>query len=146
MAHILVMEDNPEHSAMICEVLESVGHKTLVCADGSSAWEELQRGRFDLLVVDIYVKKDGAFTADGGVTLLGRLRSPTNRVADHLRWMLEVPVIAISGGQAIPGGFDPLRQARDLGADALLRKPIKLNEMLEVVAELLRGEVPEVRI
>ena len=146
MAHILVMEDNPEHAAMIVEILESVGHKTLVCADGSSAWEELQRGRYDLLIVDIYVKKDGAFLPDGGVTLLGRVRSPTNRVAEHLRWMVEVPIIAISGGQVIPGGFDPLRQARDLGADALLRKPIKLSDMLEAVAELLRGEVPADRL
>ena len=138
MARILLMEDDVDYASMLAEILEVDAHKTKICASASEAWEELQSTRYDLLITDIYVKKDGAFTADGGVTLLGRVRSPRNMTDPATAWLSDLPVLAITGGQAIPGGFDPLIQARDMGANELMRKPVGMDELRQVVDDLLQ--------
>ena len=137
MARILLMEDDADYAAMIAEVLAVSEHYTKICSNATEAWDELRYNRYDLLITDIYVKRDGAYTADGGVTLLGRVRSPANSIDQNLRWMIDMPILAITGGKAIPGGYDPLKQARDMGANFLMRKPIGLEELTQAVDQLL---------
>ena len=137
MPSILLMEDDPDHSMLMSEVLMSVGHEVTVRSTGSDAWNTLLSTRFDLLISDIYVKVSGAYVSDGGVSLLGKIRMPRPVQDTELVWLKDLPILAISGGITVSGGHDPLRQARDMGANAMLRKPVPIDLLLSTVHELL---------
>jgi DNA-binding response OmpR family regulator len=48
-------------------------------------------------------------------------------------------IIAMSGGGLRRDGMDFLQAARKLGADATLRKPFRVGELLDVVDDVLAG-------
>lgn len=136
MASILLMEDDPDHCMMLTEILQSAGHEVTVRNSGSEAWNTLLSTRFDILISDIFVKVGGNYVSDGGVSLLGKIRMPRPGIDNALAWLKDLPILAISGGIAVRGGHDPLRQARDMGADAMLRKPVPSEVLLETIEEL----------
>jgi CheY-like chemotaxis protein len=49
---ILVVDDDPEASRAIAEMIERLGHHAVLCGNASEAIERLQRGPFDLLLID----------------------------------------------------------------------------------------------
>ncbi len=53
MARILVAEDEPGVREFVDRALTSAGHHVVGVADGIAALEQLQGGRFDLLITDI---------------------------------------------------------------------------------------------
>lgn len=120
MAHILVVDDDPVLRRVITLALEKAGHSVLRCENGRKAIDFLAHDHADLLITDIIMPE-----MDGVETV---------RAARQLA--PELPILAISGG----GSFDPddyLGIARIFGANAVLPKPIRPAELVEMVGLLL---------
>lgn len=69
MAHILVTDDDETTRQMISGVLKKKGYKVSTVADGLAALDAIQKTKFDLVLLDIWMPK---LT---GLGLLGKLQS-----------------------------------------------------------------------
>jgi len=120
MSHILVIDDDPVLRRVITLALEGVGHSVLRCENGRKAIDYLEHGHADLLITDIIMPE-----MDGVETV---------RAARRLQPLL--PILAMSGGGSF-GPADYLGIARAFGATAVLAKPFRPAELVELVASLL---------
>jgi len=125
---VLVVEDNPHVMEMVSYVLKKLALQELAgrvpmevhfAQDGYGALAQLERGRFDLVVTDLYMP------VLDGFQLVQRMKSDARFRA--------VPVVAISGG-----GTEAQVRATDFGVDVYLGKPLKFVQVLETVKQLLR--------
>jgi CheY-like chemotaxis protein len=92
------------------QVVESV--------DGHDAWAKLNQGKFDLLIIDLYMP-----VLDGH-GFIKRVRAS----AEHRH----IPIVAVSAGS------DVRAEALASGADIFLPKPVKLSDIVITVKTLLR--------
>lgn len=121
MARILVVDDIAELRDILRQHLEALGHEVDEACDASAAMARLSAATFDLVITDILMP--GA----DGFELLNALR----------RSHAGLPVIATSGGGRMLDAELALRLSRDLGAFAMLRKPVRRVELLEAVEAAL---------
>jgi len=84
MAHILLVEDSPEVSLSVREILASVGHTVEEAASGTEGLKRLRASKFDLIVSDIWMPEMD------GIVLLKEIRGAGD----------DIPVVVISGGGA----------------------------------------------
>jgi CheY-like chemotaxis protein len=120
MAHILVIDDDPVVRRVVTLALEAAGHSVLRCENGRKAVAYLQHDHADLLITDIVMPE-----MDGVETLRAARQLDPN-----------LPILAISGG----GSFDPkdyLGIAQAFGATAILSKPFRPTELMDLVSQLL---------
>lgn len=115
---ILVVEDTAPLGEMICDNLNSEGYGTELCRDGKQAITRLQKGGFDLVILDIMLP------GCDGFEVLAQLRKQRD----------STPVMVLS---ARSGDDDRIR-GLELQADDYLTKPFNLRELLLRVAALLR--------
>ena len=114
---ILHVEDGPEVSEAVRELLEAEGWRVHVCPRGDEALRELQGGEtFDLLIFDHMLP------GMNGVELTRRAR----RLRGHKR----TPVIMLTASEVE-------REARVAGVDVFLRKPEGVVYIIEAAARLL---------
>jgi DNA-binding NtrC family response regulator len=123
MARILVIDDQPQIRDNCREALEDAGHTVMVAADGREGVKLYQREPVDLVILDLYMPE-----LDGLATIQA-LRAATPRL----------PIIAMSGGGAIGQATNFLDIARALGAVRTFEKPIRLDALLAMVADVLRS-------
>ena len=117
MRRILVVDDDKESRDLLCEVLEANGYAVSAVGDGVAARETLaQDGGQRIIIADIRMPKED------GLQLLRRLRQEKSQ---H-------DIILMSS--FISCAEEKL--ARELGAQALLEKPFRISELLQVVGEL----------
>ena len=117
-AWILVVEDESLLGTLVVDNLRREGYTVELCSDGESAWQRIQQGQLDLVVLDLMLPRMH------GLDVLRELRGSGNRV----------PVLVLSAL-----GRDEQRiQGLQLGADDYLTKPFQLDELLLRVANLLR--------
>ncbi len=121
---ILVVDDDPLISQLVNLWLRQKGFE-VVSADGAaSGLAALERGTFDLMIVDIFMPHMHGFES----VRLFHQRAPG------------VPLIAISGyafAESHSPAPDFLRMALALGATRCLRKPFKPSTLLAVIDECL---------
>jgi DNA-binding response OmpR family regulator len=119
---IFYLEDNERILVLVREVLEFAGWYVKPCNSGLYAWTMLdwEKEHYDLLVLD-----NEAERLDG-LTLTRRVRRMPHRK--------ETPIILISLE-------DIEAEARAAGADAFLRKPYNLIELVETIRRLLPAPV-----
>lgn len=122
MARVLVVEDEPEVQATLCDMLAQGGHETISARTGQAALEDVRNQSYDVLVTDIVMRE-----VDGW-QIIRWLRA--NRPA--------VPVIAISGGARALHPETALNLGKAYGAHRVLTKPVSGHDLLRAVAELLR--------
>ena len=115
---ILYVEDNERLQELVRDVLEFAGWYVKPCNSGAYAWTMLDWGKehYDLLVLD-----NEADRLDG-LTLIRRVRQLPHRK--------ETPIILMSQE-------DLAAEAREAGADAFLRKPHNLIELVDTIRRLL---------
>jgi DNA-binding response OmpR family regulator len=115
---ILYLEDNERILVLVREVLEFAGWYVKPCNSGLYAWTMLgwEKEHYDLLVLD----NEGDRL--DGLTLTRRVRQMSHRK--------ETPIILISLE-------DLAAEAREAGADAFLRKPYNLIELVDTIRRLL---------
>jgi CheY-like chemotaxis protein len=116
MALILVADDDPLIRSTMQKMLTKVGHTVIEAANGVEAEEAFGKGPVDLLITDIIMPDKE------GLMLVRDLR----KRAPGLR------IIAMSGGGR-SGAFTLLEAATQFGADAVLRKPFRVGELIAAV-------------
>ena len=116
-ARILVVDDDEQLAALLVLVLEGEGYPVVVANDGAGAIEHVDRGRIDLVVLDI------SLGADDGRIVLSQIRERD-----------DLPVIIISGQGDTADRVLGLR----LGADDYLPKPFSPVELVARVESVLR--------
>lgn len=128
LAKLLIMEDDVVLGFQLKEAVEEAGHDVDVCTKASDAIELLWHTTYDILVSDMIVKENGKSVPDGGVKLIGWVRSnPKTR---------KLPIIAVTGTLKMPGMEHMLSAAEQVGANACLEKPFNIAELLDLVDRL----------
>jgi DNA-binding response OmpR family regulator len=120
LAHILVIDDDPWILKIFKQILETEGHSVDTAADGQEGIDIYRNFRADLVVTDMVMP-----------------------VKDGLKTILEldkefpgVKVIAISGGGVIePDRY--LALAESIGTKKTLTKPVRKDELIKAVNEVL---------
>jgi len=120
-ARILVIDDDEDIRMLLRRGLEAAGYQVFEAENGRVGMELQRRHRCDLVVTDLIMPDQE------GLETIAALR----------REFARTPVIAISGGGRIgPEAYLPA--ARELGAVEVFRKPFRIKELLQAVADLLR--------
>jgi len=121
MAHILLVEDSPEVSLSVREILASAGHTVEETASGKEAINSLRKSRFDLIVSDIWMPEMD------GIELLKEIRGAGN----------DIPVVVISGGAPNAPLTYTAPLAATFGANIVVYKPFEKAELLKAVEAVL---------
>lgn len=118
---VLIVDDDEESRQLLSEVLEGNGYAVGAVGDGTAARQALREdGGYGIVIADLHMPKET------GLDLLKHLHE--QKSTHHL--ILMSSFISASERQ----------RARDLGARALLEKPFRLSELLEVVGELAQSK------
>lgn len=129
MARILVVDDDPSVSSAIQTWLENKDYEVVLAAGGVAGLEALERDRFDVMIVDIFMPGMNGFES----VRVFHQREP------------DVPLIAISGyvfREHHSPAPDSLRMALDLGASCCLHKPFTPTQLLRAIDACLNTRVP----
>lgn len=121
MAHILLVEDSPEVSLSVREILASVGHTVEEAASGKEGLKRLRAGKFDAIVSDIWMPEMD------GIALLKEIRGSGN----------EIPVVVISGGAPNAPLTYTAPLAATFGANIVIYKPFEKAELLKAIDSVL---------
>ena len=105
-ARILVVDDIPDNSELLCRLLSRQGHRTVTASNGAEALAFLAKSQFDCVLLDIMMP------VMGGIETLSRLKED-----EALR---HVPVIVVSAIDDI----DNVVKCIELGAEDYLFKPV----------------------
>ena len=115
--HILVVDDDAEIRTLLTRYLEKNGLRTTAVGDGRAMWRALDRGRFDLVVLDLMLP------GDDGLTLCRTLRGRS-----------DIPVIMLTAR----GDETDRIVGLEKGADDYLPKPFSARELLARIKVILR--------
>ncbi len=121
MANILLVEDSPEVSLTVREILSTAGHTVSSVENGNEALARLKTGSFDLIVSDIWMPQMD------GIALLKAIRGAGNAV----------PVIVISGGAPNAPLTYTAPLASTFGANEVIYKPFEKRELLAAIDRAL---------
>jgi signal transduction histidine kinase/CheY-like chemotaxis protein/ligand-binding sensor domain-containing protein len=116
---ILLAEDNVVNQVLVCRLLEKCGHSVVVVNNGRKVLEELEKEKFDLVLMDVSMPEMDGFEAVA-----------TIRTKEGAR--AHIPIIAMTA-HAMKGDRERCLAA---GMDAYLSKPIQPKELLQVIKSL----------
>jgi len=115
--HILIVDDDAEIRSLLVRYLEKNGQRATAVADGRAMWQALDRGSFDLVVLDVMLP------GDDGPTLCRDLRARS-----------DVPVVMLTAR----GDETDRIVGLEMGADDYLPKPFSARELLARIKVILR--------
>lgn len=119
MARILVVDDEPLLVRALERLLARAGFETSSASNGSAALELIARYDFSLIICDVRMP-----VMDG----VGLLRALANQGP---------PVVMLTGY-----GDESDQALRELGASAVLGKPVGFSTLIEVIAKFARQRTP----
>ena len=125
-AFLLVIDDDPEVGALLCEILEGAGYRVGVAENGAEAESSLMASdgvRPAAIVLDI------GLPGAGGIELLTLIRDDPATCS--------IPVIVLTG---LPDSEAQIRE-RGLAISEFLAKPVSARRLLEAVEDVL-GQIP----
>jgi DNA-binding response OmpR family regulator len=118
MAEVLVIDDDAVSREVMTAALETAGHHVREAQNGADGIALARKYQPAVVVTDLMMpEKEGV-----EVIMELRQRDP------------EIAILAVSG---VAGNDLYLHVARELGADAVLRKPFEFDALIEAVSELL---------
>jgi two-component system nitrogen regulation response regulator NtrX len=118
MAHLLIVDDDPNTLASLARAFRLAGHEATVCDQAPRALELARAQRFDMIFSDVVMP------GRDGLQLLEDLR--TAGVAS--------PVVMISG----QANVEMAVRATRLGAADFLEKPLSIEKLLLTVDNVLK--------
>jgi DNA-binding NtrC family response regulator len=122
MARILIIDDDEDVRAVVSGVLESAGHEVVHASNGAQGIALQRESRAELVITDILMPdKEGIET-----------------IRDLKQEFPTLRIIAMSGAGRLLGTTNHLFTAKELGANAILRKPFGPSTLLESVREALK--------
>lgn len=125
---VLVAEDNPVNQILAIRLLTKLGHEPMGVSDGQLAIEALEKGRYDLVLMDVQMPRLDGLEA----TKLWRRHEQIT--GEHIK------IIALTA-HAMRGDRERCLEA---GCDEYLSKPIRPTELAETIALCMsRGLVKE---
>jgi putative two-component system response regulator len=122
-ATILIADDLEQNREMLAALLRDEGYRVVLAEDGEEALEILSTGPIDIALLDVMMPRRTGFSVCRQIK-----SNPETRL---------LPVILITGLT----NTDDRIQGIESGADDLLSKPIKKEELLARVKSLLRIKV-----
>ena len=123
MAKILIVDDDPDICFVLKKLLERKGHEAVISLNGLEAMKWLERNPFDIVITDLLMPE-----MDGVELIMEmRLRYPDQNV------------IAISGGGRIDADTY-LKMAKLIKVKHTFQKPVRADELLKAIDDLLSGK------
>ena len=122
LAHILVIEDDPQLREFLRRMMERAGHEVTEAVDGWQGVKAQRTRPADLVVCDLFMPNMDGFE----VIRLLRQEFPA------------IKIIAVSGG-GFGGRMNLLPIAKHLGVVAVLHKPFTTKVMVAAVEQALRA-------
>jgi two-component system chemotaxis response regulator CheY len=121
MATVLTVDDSPSIRQMIKVTLEPAGHSVIEAGDGAQGLAKAQSGRPDLVITDLNMP------TMNGLELIRALRK--------LPALTGLPIVFLT-----TESNDAVKQeAKSAGATGWITKPFKPEQLLAVVAKLVRS-------
>jgi PAS domain S-box-containing protein len=120
--HVLLAEDNVVNQKVACRILEKLGLRVDVAADGQAAFTAWQTGRYHLILMDCQMP-----IMDGYET--------TRKIRQHEPAGKHIPIIALTA-HAMKGADNECRAA---GMDDYLSKPIDREQLQKSLTRWLSG-------
>jgi signal transduction histidine kinase/ligand-binding sensor domain-containing protein/ActR/RegA family two-component response regulator len=121
---LLLVEDDAVIADVMAGLLGQRGHHVTVVGDGLAAMAEVSRDIYDVLLLDLDLPLVDGFQVA--------------RMLRRLEKFAHLPIVAVTARSA----GDEMRAIRDVGINALLRKPMTGDE-LDAVLEAVSIPVPE---
>ena len=119
MSRILVIEDNESERECLVAFLKGENNEVAEASNGKSGIRMMKQESFDLVITDIFMPEQ-----DGLQTILEiRAFNP------------EAKIIAVSGGGRY-GEVFYLNTSAKLGADDILEKPIRFDQLLRTMQKM----------
>lgn len=121
MAQLLIVDDDIEILLILKSALAEAGFQVQSAENGKEALQMIQQGSYELLITDILMPDiDGLAVIDKAIAA-----NPN------------ISILAISGGGEFKDGGDLLDAALVSGADAVLQKPFRSDELVRTVNALV---------
>lgn len=121
MAHVLIVEDDPQIRSMLQETLQLEGYEISVAENGDDAMQQYNQKRPDGIITDILMPEKE------GLSFITELRRNDDQVC----------IIAISGGAHKLSPECNLELARMFGANHTFAKPLDIDAMLQALQKTL---------
>jgi signal transduction histidine kinase/CheY-like chemotaxis protein/HPt (histidine-containing phosphotransfer) domain-containing protein len=119
---VLLAEDNFVNQKLAVTMLQKRGHRVTVASDGSEALAQLERDRFDVVLMDVHMPNMGGFEATQRI-----------RERERAQGVRRVPIIALTA-LAMSGDREKCLQS---GMDGYLTKPISAADLFAALASAL---------
>jgi signal transduction histidine kinase/CheY-like chemotaxis protein/HPt (histidine-containing phosphotransfer) domain-containing protein len=121
---VLLAEDNPVNRKLAIALLEKRGHRVVPVDNGRLAMLALEQDVFDLVLMDLQMPEMG------GIEATQRIRERERETGGH------VPIVALTA--------HAMKEDRDraiaAGMDDYLSKPIRREQLFEVIERLVAGQ------
>lgn len=114
---ILIVDDNPNMSSLLSEMLEVFDYESIRAGDGIEAIEKVEQSDFRLVITDMRMPKMS------GLDLLRRIKEKRP----------DLPVVVISGYALDEEGNDILSSM----ADGFLNKPFKMSDIEKLLRDVV---------
>jgi PAS domain S-box-containing protein len=121
---VLVAEDNPVNQQVAVGMLERAGHQPTVVGNGREVLALLERGAFDLVLMDVQMPEMDGLEATAAI------RERERAAGGHL------PIVAVTA-HAMKGDAERCLEA---GMDAYLAKPLQPRELAAAIDAVVGGK------
>jgi two-component system, sensor histidine kinase len=124
-ARVLVVDDNPVNRKIAQQLLRKLKLAVTLADDGRQAVEAFQAHAFDLVLMDVQMPEMDGFEAVAAI-----------RALEHAEGRRHTPIVAVTA-HAMAGDREKCLEA---GMDAYLSKPLRRQQLFDLVDELLGVE------
>jgi two-component system, sensor histidine kinase RpfC len=117
---VLLAEDNYINQKVVKKILQRAGHEVSVVMTGEAALRALLEERYDVAILDMQMPDKS------GIDVIQRYREETEDQA-------QIPFMMLTANATI----DAQEQCRALGVRAFLTKPVRSNQLVSMVDEIM---------
>jgi CheY-like chemotaxis protein len=117
---VLIAEDYADMRMMTRIMVEAIGYEVIEASDGAEAIEQARKNKPDVVLMDIAMPILNGITA---ATLIHQIEE-----------LVHVPIIAVTAY-----GREYLKEASSYGFDAVIEKPVDMDDLRLVLSERLEN-------
>jgi DNA-binding response OmpR family regulator len=122
MAHVLVVDDEPEILKMVSKIMEARGHRVTVARDGQEAIDQVGRDRPDVMILDLNLPKMDGFE------VCKRLKTDAGT--------RKIPIVMLTAAYV---SVEDATRGVGVGADEYVVKPFLREVLVHNVERLLEA-------